>query len=281
MASEQRDFGTEISGNREINHEFTPEQRAAMVAEIFAGRSYRQVAVSYHTDLGTVYWTKKRWDQYHNNALKLRKGRPQKLSALKIVRINSFIARNRIITWNEALFQLDLKVTLRTLRRHLERYWRRKWRVKKRIKLIASHAKERLEHARFWIQHIEEYIVVIHFLRWGILTLTFSQICFTDKVTVVNTPNNPDSWVFRRPDEKYRKDLVNVQHHVKPTISTMFWGAIARNKQSYLIPMTRDLLAERNGYSSWSYRKALTEGLLPFLDKFKQFQQDNARIHTA
>jgi hypothetical protein len=34
-------------------------------------------------------------------------------------------------------------------------------------------------------------------------------------------------------------------------------------------------------YSSWSYRKALTEGLLPFLDEFGLFQQDNALVHTA
>jgi transposase len=40
-------------------------------------------------------------------------------------------------------------------------------------------------------------------------------------------------------------------------------------------------MAKRNGYSSWSYCKALTEGLLPFLDKFGQFQQDNARVHIA
>lgn len=151
------------------------------------------------------------------------------------------------------------------LRRRLERYWRRKWRSKKRIKLLKDDAKARLQHARFWIRRIDEYIL----------------ICFTDEVTVSNAPNNPDGWIFRRPDEKYRTDLVNVQQHVKPTISLMFWGGIAQDKQSYLIPMTRDKTAKKGGYSSWSYRKALTEGLLPFLDEFDLFQQDNARVHTA
>jgi hypothetical protein len=61
----------------------------------------------------------------------------------------------------------------------------------------------------------------------------------------------------------------------------MFWGAITKDKGTYIIPMTRDPLAKRNGYSSWSYRKALTEGLLPFLDKCDRFQQDNARVHIA
>lgn len=61
----------------------------------------------------------------------------------------------------------------------------------------------------------------------------------------------------------------------------MFWGGIAGKKRSYLIPMTRDKSSDKGGYSSWSYRKALTEGLLPFLDEFSQFQQDNAKVHIA
>ncbi|KAG5786401.1 hypothetical protein H9Q71_014493, partial [Fusarium xylarioides] len=52
-------------------------------------------------------------------------------------------------------------------------------------------------------------------------------ICFTDEVTVSNAQNNPDGWIFRRPDEKYRKDLLSVQQQVKPTISLMFQGGIA------------------------------------------------------
>jgi hypothetical protein len=61
----------------------------------------------------------------------------------------------------------------------------------------------------------------------------------------------------------------------------MFWAAITRNKRTYIISMRRDSTAKENGYTSWSYRKALTEGLLPFLDEFDQFQQDNARVHIA
>lgn len=61
----------------------------------------------------------------------------------------------------------------------------------------------------------------------------------------------------------------------------MFWGGIAGSKRTYLIPMTRDKTAKKGGYSSWSYRKALTEGLLPFIDEFGDFQQDNARVHVA
>lgn len=74
---------------------------------------------------------------------------------------------------------------------------------------------------------------------------------------------------------------MNVQAHGKPRQSIMVWAGIVGNKRSHLIVMTRDMLSERKGFSSWSYIKALTEGLLPFLDEFEAFQQDNAKIHKA
>ncbi|KAG7408045.1 hypothetical protein Forpi1262_v017986 [Fusarium oxysporum f. sp. raphani] len=91
-----------------------------MVAEVYAGKSMRQVAASYSTDPGTVSRTVKRWKENHNNVSGARSGRPQKLSARKIISIQSFIKRNRSITWNEALLELGVEVSARTLRRRLE-----------------------------------------------------------------------------------------------------------------------------------------------------------------
>lgn len=45
--------------------------------------------------------------------------------------------------------------------------------------------------------------------------------------------------------------------------------------------MERDSKARRGGYSTQSYQKVLTEGLLPHYDGTRQFQQDNAKIHTS
>ncbi|KNA96965.1 hypothetical protein FOXG_18208 [Fusarium oxysporum f. sp. lycopersici 4287] len=244
MASEERSFGSEISGNRQFNHEFTPVQRAAIMAELRAGKSQRTVAANFNTTQGTISKTKKRWEEEEILQSRARKGRPKKLTALQI---------------------LGLDVSIRTLKRRLQSYWRRKWRSKRRIKLSEEDAKARLKHCEFWLHHLDDYI----------------QICFSDEVTVQNAPNNPDGWVFRRPNERYRKDLVNIQSHGKACQSVMFWGAIAGTNRSYIIPMIRDPAAKKGGYSSWSYRKALTEGLLPFLDEFELFQQDNARVHIA
>ncbi|KAM5529040.1 transposase [Fusarium oxysporum f. sp. phaseoli] len=265
MPSGNRSFGAEISGNRKFNHEFTPEQRAAIMAELHAGKSQREVADNFSTTQGTISKTKRRWEQHHNLASQPRKGRPKKLTPLQLIRINSYINRHREITWNDVLCELELDVSIRTLKRRLQSNWRRKWRSKRRIELSEEDAKARLEHCTFWLRHLYDYI----------------RICFSDEVTVQNAPNNPDGWVFRRPDEKYRKDLVNVQSHGKACQSIMFWAGISGSKRTYIIPMMRDITSEKGGYSSWSYRKALTEGLLPFIDEFGDFQQDNARVHIA
>jgi transposase len=45
--------------------------------------------------------------------------------------------------------------------------------------------------------------------------------------------------------------------------------------------MRRDASSPRQGYTSWSYQKALEEGLLPQYQPGQPFLQDNSRVHTA
>ena len=60
----------------------------------------------------------------------------------------------------------------------------------------------------------------------------------------------------------------------------MIWGAVSMETRSPLVIMKREL--GREGYTNWSYREALMEGLLPIWPvEGGLFQQDNARIHTA
>ncbi|KAH7120037.1 hypothetical protein B0J13DRAFT_410137, partial [Dactylonectria estremocensis] len=150
------------------------------VAELRAGKTLTKVAEDYHTTPSTVYKTKRRWDTYHNNGSRPRKGHPKKLTAIQIIRINSYINRHRHLTWNDS-------------------HWRRKWRSKKRILLSEENAKERLQFAQYWIPRVSELLLS----------------CFSRECTIQNAPNDPDGWVFRRLDEKFCKDLVNCQSHGK------------------------------------------------------------------
>ena len=61
----------------------------------------------------------------------------------------------------------------------------------------------------------------------------------------------------------------------------MIWAAVGLEQKTPLVFMERDPEAERNGYTAWSYRIALEEGLLPIHQAGQQFQQDNAAIHRA
>ena len=38
---------------------------------------------------------------------------------------------------------------------------------------------------------------------------------------------------------------------------------------------------KKGGYTSWSYQKVLTEGLLPIYNNTRIFQQENAKIHKS
>jgi hypothetical protein len=61
----------------------------------------------------------------------------------------------------------------------------------------------------------------------------------------------------------------------------MVWAAIWVEGRSPLIIMTRDDQAAKRGFTQYSYLAALDEGLIPYYDGTRHFQQDNARIHRT
>jgi hypothetical protein len=61
----------------------------------------------------------------------------------------------------------------------------------------------------------------------------------------------------------------------------MFWAAIWEDGKTPLVTMRRDIRSKNKGYSAWSYRQALEEGLLPLYDGTREFQQDNSQLHNA
>jgi hypothetical protein len=88
------------------------------------------------------------------------------------------------------------------------------------------------------------------------------MIC-SNETSINNSNYNPNDNVFRDSNERLLPELVNTIEHIKPTISQMWWAGIWRIGRTPIIPMKRDPLAPKNGFSSWSYRIALRDGLLP------------------
>ncbi len=89
------------------------------------------------------------------------------------------------------------------------------------------------------------------------------QGSFSNESIIQTTPNSPDYWIFREPEHKYDRKIVNSQEYVKAEMSFIIWGMIWLGGRSILVIMERDLESPRQGYSAKSYIMALEEGLLP------------------
>ncbi|CAG9947911.1 unnamed protein product [Clonostachys rosea f. rosea IK726] len=85
MKTPKRAFGTEISANRQRGCQFSPEQKAAMCAELWAGKTYRAVAEEYNTTASTAYGIFKRWQNTRSFDIAPRSGRPPKLTPAEAI----------------------------------------------------------------------------------------------------------------------------------------------------------------------------------------------------
>jgi hypothetical protein len=98
---------------------------------------------------------------------------------------------------------------------------------------------------------------------------------------VASDTSNPTGWVWRFPNERVSRNMVNITNHGKPDVALMIWGCIWLGGRSEIIIMERDQISKGNGYSTWSYLRALEAGLLPVYKPGIFFQQDNAKIHVS
>lgn len=158
--SQPRSFGTEISGNRQRNHEFTPEARAAILAWLSAGKSIKSTAREFNTTPSTVRGIKQRWNDDHTLHKRPRKGRPQILSETEKRYIIRMCKSDRRITWDALVNSTPTSVSRRTIRRTVSTFYKRKWKALRRPKLSEEHAAERLAFARDWIYRAEELVEV-------------------------------------------------------------------------------------------------------------------------
>ncbi|CAG9952817.1 unnamed protein product [Clonostachys rosea f. rosea IK726] len=260
-----RTFGVEISGNRRRGQQFSPEAKGAMLGMLCAGASLRAVAREFKTTHSTVSKLRNRFKDDHTTDYKARKGRPSVLTKAEKRYIIRLASKDRSITWSALVGSVDTRVSKSTVRRVVRTHYKRKWKAMDRIELTPENARIRLQWARYWLPKIEELM----------------EIICSDETTIQNASSNPNVYLFRRSSEKYHKDLVNRKDHVKPSISLMYWGGIWKTGRTPLVLMHRDENAPRRGYSSISYQLALEEGLLPYYDGTRRFQQDNAGIHVS
>jgi transposase len=155
-----RAFGTEISGNRQRNHEFNLESKGAILALLLCGKSYREVADAFSTTPSSIYRIKQRWDSERTIRNKPRSGHPEILSDAEKRYIIRAAKSDRGITYSALCDFATTDVSRQTIRRVVRKVFGRKWKAMERPKLTAAIARERLDWCRFWLPRVEGLVQV-------------------------------------------------------------------------------------------------------------------------
>jgi transposase len=156
-----RSFGTEISANRQRNHQFTPVQKAVIVEQLSSGKSHRAVAAEFRTTPSTTHAIFKRWREDGTLESRPRLGAPRKLSDAEERYIIMLVKRNRKITWKELQNAVDTTISISTLRSTLHEHYHRKWKSIVIIPLSEEAVAKRLAFAHLWLPNIAELKMVV------------------------------------------------------------------------------------------------------------------------
>ena len=257
--------------------ELSLEQRTFILAQVEAGAKTREIAGSLGCSISCVNKTIQRWKTTGSNASRSRMGTPTKLTRRDHRKLSRAAKKQPTLEYKTLMKEMGYwepnsptpLVSKRTVQRALAEEGYRKFRAKRRPKINSATAKLRCKFAADWQD-----------FRWGRETLKFSDECSVARGSGHNT-----SWVWRLPEDKWSHKMVEEISTGRQS-ARMVWAAVwmtpgGRVGRSPLVIMTRDSLAARRGYSSWSYIQALEEGLWQQYKPGEWFMQDNAPIHTA
>jgi len=97
---------------------------------------------------------------------------------------------------------------------------------------------------------------------------------FSDESRFELFNNDSRKWVWRKPDEKYRKECLQLT--VQKSAGIMIWGCFCRDRIGLLVLLEGSVTAVK-------YIELLEQHLLPFMNAQTEyvFQDDNAPAHTA
>lgn len=180
MLSNQRRFGTVISGNRQRNQEISPVSRAAIISAVVAGQKKSAVARQFQLPRSTIQSLIDRYNSTQSVYSQPRSGRPKVVTPRGIRSIVRTVKQDFRGTRKQLELQLPLEVSPTTLRRTLNYEGIRKWLSKKKPFITPEAAKLRLSFARHWIKNEEELMAVrtFEFYRFVRGLTTILRQCF-------------------------------------------------------------------------------------------------------
>lgn len=180
MLSNQRRFGTVISGNRQRNQEINPVLRLAIISAVTGGQRKSAVARQFQLPRSTIQSLIDRYNATQSVHSKPRSGRPKVLTPRGVRTIVRAANQDFCGTRKQLELDLALEVSPSTIRRTLNYEGIRKWLAKKRPFITLEAAELRFSFAKHWIKNEEELMAVCLIeYWWSVQGLTsISSLCF-------------------------------------------------------------------------------------------------------
>ena len=261
----QRPQLIEITDNRVHNTELTPYQRGMIMGGQALGHSQREMERVFNFPQSTIQYTIEKHGERNDDESKSRPGRPKKLSNRDKRLIIRLARKNPRITYAQLLKETGVICSQSTLYRIFKDYGLTNWLAKKRPLLTEEVAKKR-------------YVWCLTHQGWDVAD--WSNIMWSDECSVEKGSGKQREWVFRFPQEKWSKEMIQPFPKGKG-VSVMVWAAFWGEGRSDLYRLARDFEAKKMGYSANSYIKVLEDNLLSHWEPGLIFMQNNAPIHTA
>ena len=254
-----------ISGNRTRNTELSPYQRGIIVGAAASGFTPVRIAKVAGVRESTVRTTIQKASTRNDGESKSRSGRFILLSIRDQRHIVRIVRINPRINYTDLRLQAGLICSRTTVYRTLKEYGLTNWLTQKRPLLTPEVARKRFE----WCLTRRD---------WGVEE--WSKIIWSDECSVEKGSGKERQWVFRLPNEKFTKNMVQGFPKGKG-VTVMVWAAFWGEGRSDLYKLARDFEAKKHGYSANSYIEVLDDNLLGIWQPGLTFMQDNAPIHMA
>lgn len=174
---------------------------------------------------------------------------------------------NTRVPFKELKNLTNIDASIRTMQRRLREEGIRKWRAVKRALLTQKHAKERLAWARAH-QH------------WTVDD--WKRVIWSDESAVQKDSNATGCWVFRCQNKREKYAPQNVRMKARDgNLSQLIWACFVGDRLGPIVFISGSVKQD-------PYIELLCMNLEPFVEALKadgetnlEFQQDNARPHTA
>ena len=254
-----------ISSNRRYKTEYSPYQRGIIVGAIDGGATPGAIQKAHEIPKSTAQAIVRNARTSNDGQSAPRSGRPKSLSIRDQRHTLRIARRDPKITYAKLAEQAGVTCSHDTIYRLLEEEGIINWLAKKRPLLTPELAAKR-------------YAWTLKHESWGFEE--WATVIWSDECSVERGTGKRREWVFRTPNQKWHKDMIQPYKKGKD-VSIMVWACFWGLQRSDLYASTRDATAKRGGYSATSYLQVLDDNLLGIYEPDLIYMQDNGPIHTA